>query len=170
MTCRTYRTCRACRACRARRSPAPLTRPSCLALLLLALVAAGCEPERDDPFQVGSGEDEFEDVLGDEVDVISGGQGGQHIWISIRCRDCGPSGTLRYGVTDVKTGVPLTVEGLAAQVDLVKEDEWLQVVGLTGFLDSGVPSIDGRQVKLWAEMDDEAGRTFKDEVEATADD
>jgi len=153
-----------------RRSPAPLSRPSSLALLLLALVAAGCTPERDDPFQVGSGEDEFEDVIGDEVDVISGDQGGQHIWISIRCRDCGPSGTVRFGVIDVKTGEPVTQEGLAAQVDLQREDEWLQVVGLTGFLDFGFGNLDGRQVRLWAEMDDDAGRTFRDEVEATADD
>lgn len=151
-----------------RRTPVHLARLAPLLLALLAPLAAGCGDD-DRPFQVGSGEDEFEDVDGDDVDIISGGQGGQHIWISIRCLECGPTGTVRYGVTDVETGTLVTAEGLAEYVELETEDEWRQAVGMTGFLAYSGSELDGRELRLWAELEDDAGRTWKDEVVATAD-
>ncbi|MEZ4439538.1 MAG: hypothetical protein R3B72_10635 [Polyangiaceae bacterium] len=61
----------------------------------------------DFPLEVGTGVDEEHFVLaepGAEVTLIQGPQGGYHIWIGYRCRDCTDQHLVTYGLRDPTTG------------------------------------------------------------------
>jgi hypothetical protein len=139
--------------------------------VLIALLGGGCSgdseaqaegdapyaPVDPDGFEVGGGSSSFR-ALGPDamVTVVAGSQGGYHIWLSIRCGGCGPDVIITYGVDDASTGELLTYEGLREWMRLEEKDGWRQAVGLIGVLSAGDPSIHvGREVRLWASVDEE---------------
>jgi MYXO-CTERM domain-containing protein len=109
-------------------------------------------------FEVGSGSTSFQALgPGAAVDIATGGQGGYHIWLSVRCGACIPEGILSYGVDDTSSGELLTFDGLQRWVRLKElEDGVRQEVGLLAFLNDGDPSVYmGRSVRLWASLSKE---------------
>jgi hypothetical protein len=138
-----------------------------LAAALLALLGvAGCgddpgapadpgappPPTGPDTLEVGSGVSSFQ-VLGDgaTVSLNYGAQGGYHIWLSVRCRACGPEVIVSYGVDEASTGELLTFQDLQMWTRLEEQDGWREAVGLTAFLNGNDPSTyTGRRVALWA--------------------
>lgn len=153
-----------------------------LAALATLLGAAGCTSEVDevgepaapyvpvepDAFEVGTGAGAFQELSpGATVPIIEGGQGGYHIWISVRCGTCGPALTLDYGVDDAETGAPISRIGLQEWEKLLERDGWRQAVGLTAFLDTSDPSaLVGRRARLWVTAPAADGSTLRAEAEA----
>lgn len=72
---------------------------------------AGGQPVDCDPpsttavFEIGSGEECFEPLAdGATVPLISGPQGGYHLWVAVGCADCAATVSLEWGVNDPVTG------------------------------------------------------------------
>lgn len=58
---------------------------------------------------MGTGEKCFEAVAGgQEVPLMSGPQGGYHMWLAVGCVDCAATVHLKYGARDPATNMPLT--------------------------------------------------------------
>ncbi|MFO0550762.1 MAG: hypothetical protein U0271_20375 [Polyangiaceae bacterium] len=91
---------------------------------------ASCDPpENPETFEVGTGEDCFERVTADEaVPIMSGPQGGFHVWLAIGCGDCESSVRLRFKITNTDSGAEVTPD-TELFVDLYG-DEWTQSPGL----------------------------------------
>lgn len=100
---------------------------------------ACADPSSPQPFEVGSGEACFERLVsGQTVTVLSGPQGGYHIWLAIGCADCGNQVILRYGVKDPATHdwyAGTTENNAVVPVD---SSGWHQAAGLQARL-PGVP-------------------------------
>ena len=103
--------------------------------------------------------------------TTAGGQGGYHIWISIRCGTCGPEVIASYGVDDAETGELLTFQGLQEWKRLEENGGWREAVGMIGFLTDNDPSVyEGRRVRLWASagVQGSGDPPLEAEAEATA--
>lgn len=76
---------------------------------------SGCsDPVDPGAFEVGTGERCFERLSpGDTVSVISGPQGGYHVWASLLCPDCGPQPIVSYATRDVVSHTELSWENSA---------------------------------------------------------
>jgi hypothetical protein len=148
---------------------------SAVAMLVLAHFSAcgGSEPEPEpeppEPMVlVGTGVTAFEAVeMLDGVPLIAGPQGGYHLWLSVQCQDLGPHVIIDYGVRDTDTGERLTFEGLFYAVDLVPAGKWMQWTAMPGFLEPPFEKENyfGRNVTLWAHVEDEDGVSGSDEAE-----
>jgi hypothetical protein len=105
--------------------------------------AGGAPPacETPDPvptFALGTGEVCFEPVTpGSEIPLMSGPQGGYHLWISMGCADCANDQVLVYGVKDMAgawvVGTPYS-ESAAA---LKAAGPWQTRVGMQ----AGMPGV-----------------------------
>ncbi len=110
-------------------------RTASLLLLLPLLLACGdpspedCDPpSRAQAFEVGTGELCFERVpSGSVVPLISGPQGGYHVWLAIGCADCGREAHIRARVFG-EDGAELPNLATEEIVELAG-DEWPQHPG-----------------------------------------
>ena len=151
----------------------------CFTLLLAsALFTTGCpttDPELDRPceersprvVEIGTGETEFEAIGAGGVSMMSGDQGGSHVWMSLRCRNLGPRVTVSYGIRDSATGEPITQPNLKQIVELEYTGDTNETVGLFAYLQDGRPIEPGSAVTLWAEVVDQCDVPTKATVETT---
>jgi hypothetical protein len=150
---------------------------TCALALGALLFTAGCGDHVVDPgdpgdaktVEVGSGSGAFQELgPGAVVTLVAGGQGGYHVWISVRCSGCAQSGTVSYGIEDADTGELLSFDGLQQGLDMQEDGPYLEQLGMTGFLSGYDPSMyDGLRVRLFATIQGDDGRTFDAEAEAT---
>ena len=119
--------------------------------------------------EVGGGSASFQELgAGATVPLVAGGQGGYHLWLSVRCSRCGPTVTLSFGIEDAETGELLSVDGLQAVAEMQEHGAFREVVGLTGFLQGYDPTMYlERRVRLWATITDASGEAHDAEAEAT---
>lgn len=117
--------------------------------------------------EVGTGLSAFVAVEpGGDVPIVSGPQGGSHVWISGRTRGLGPSGLVEYGVTDADSGELLTWMGLRQIVPLDDGEDGGEIHGLSGFLSEPDPTkTAGRKAILWLVVADDCSDPIRDEVE-----
>jgi hypothetical protein len=151
----------------------------CFTLFLAsALVTTGCpgsDPELDRPceertprvVQIGTGEEEFEAIGAGGVSIMSGDQGGTHVWMSLRCRNLGPRVTVSYGVRDSATGESLSQEHLKQIVELEYTGETNETVGLFAFMKDERSVAPGTAVTLWARVVDQCDVPTEATVETT---
>ena len=158
-----------------------ILRPAALRLLpaiTLALLAApGCAADVEQPydaqdpgaFEVGTGERAFSELAPDAtVPITAGGQGGYHIWVSVRCGTCGPDLAITYGVEDADTGDPITQPGLQTWATLQEQDGWREITGLTAFLSGFDASpYQGRRALFFARAAADDGTPLEAAAEAT---
>lgn len=121
------------------------------------VLMVGCAPAP--VVEVGTGHESFEELpMGGEVTLINGPQGGYHVLLAIKCEGCDPVIDVRYGISDLHSGEGLTFDGLQRTVPLQPRGDWAEYAPLVGFLRENDPSqYIGREVVLWAEMDDPGG-------------
>jgi len=148
-----------------------------LALLTAASLAA-CTPTDPDlskpcsargaaAVTMGTGSDQFQALTSAGVQIQTGPQGGNHLWMGLDCRGLGPEVTLGYGITDVPTGTDLTgLLELVADLTYDTATGTDQVAGIHGYLDVPPPApltaltqIVGHQVTLWADVTDSCHAT-----------
>jgi hypothetical protein len=148
--------------------------------LLLGAACGGDEAPSDTPrpawclpgppsVEVGTGSAAFVPVEpGGSVPIISGPQGGTHVWISGRTRGLGPSGLVEYGVSDAESGELLTWMGLRQIVPLDDGEDGGEIHGLSAFLSEKDPALNaGRKALVWLIVTDDCSADIRDEVEAT---
>jgi len=123
-------------------------------------------PEIGAAFSVGTGEHCFEPLNdGDDISVVSGSQGGMHIWLSIACEDCSQTVALTYGIRDPATDEWLWGSTQQQMVNLLLR----QAAGVTAMLPGGsfgsTSPADylGRDLTLYAEVELDNGETLDDE-------
>ena len=125
--------------------------------------SAGCPPDRtcDFEMELGVGLDAFESVVPmDDVDVILGPQGGYHVWLAARCRDCSPQVVLTYGIRGSADDAWLYGQPLKGISNLQDADGWRQTTGLFGLLPGAAAEVDYRgQVIVLDVTIDDAERT-----------
>ncbi len=110
-------------------------------------------------FEVGTGEKCFEALAdGDEVPLMSGPQGGYHVWLAAGCTDCGTPVHLKYGALDPATNMPLVgTYNEEAMVEL-GAGKWPQKAGIVVHMpglswdpENEPPPAKGTKVLLWAD-------------------
>lgn len=107
-------------------------------------------------FEVGSGESCFSALAasGGQVHLITGPQGGHHLWLSVRCKSCDSSLALYFGVIDPATGLSVTAEpkdGLVVEASLQKGADGYEVLaGQRAFMPDDEAAVVGKTFKLWA--------------------
>lgn len=127
-----------------------------------------CDPPSNPAaFEVGTGESCFERLSENgEIALMSGPQGGYHLWLSIGCADCGDQVLVAYGVRDPATGQALegTIDS-AAMIEL-SGGTWRQVAGFQVPI-PGVqwdpemaPPAKGTPIVLWAAAKDGSGEVL----------
>jgi hypothetical protein len=118
--------------------------------------------------EVGTGSASFVAIEpGGSVPIVSGPQGGSHIWISARTRGLGPSALVEYGASDIETGELLTWKGLRQVVALGAGEDGGEVHGLTGFLENPNPAGNaGRSARIWILVTDDCNEVMGDDVPA----
>jgi hypothetical protein len=134
--------------------------------------ACGEAPPDAGPFAVGTGEDCFSALAANqEVPLMSGPQGGYHVWLAIGCKDCGDTVTVYYGARDAVTHMTLANTYDSQAVVTLSGDDWPQAAGMTvimpGFSwdpESQPPLEKGTHVIIWAQAYD--GETLLHEAEA----
>lgn len=119
----------------------------------------------DFDMELGTGLTELELIEPEgEVTVSLGPQGGFHIWLAVRCRDCAPQVLIEYGVRGSADGAWLYGDPLRGIINLDDaSDGWRQVAGLYGLLPGGVGEIDytGLDVTLEATIEDGDRRSIR---------
>lgn len=128
-----------------------------------------CDTPNSPPaFEVGTGEKCFERLTADqEVPLMSGPQGGYHMWLAAGCVDCGTVVHLEYGARDPATHMPLTgTYDEQAMVQLYGK-EWPQAAGLIVHMpglswdpENEPPPAKGTKLLLWAEAYDPDGNLW----------
>lgn len=101
---------------------------------------------------MGTGQHEFIELSENSmVPIVSGPQGGSHLWISLRTRAIGSNAMIEYGANEINTGELLSWEGLRYVAALNKGQHGGEVHGLTCFFNEKDPAKNtGKTVKLWA--------------------
>lgn len=154
-------------------------------LLAVFVLLAACDPdseaacaaaaEEEGLLEIGTGAEGFEPVAdGDHLQIQSGGQGGHHVYGSLRA-----SGVVQ-GIFEGETDPVVTFEVLDGEGTVlagyeayprhfVQEDEALVHFGDTLILEANPGSLDGVEVTLVAELEDACGRVLTDERVVTLD-
>jgi hypothetical protein len=81
-------------------------------------LATPCAQRKAGTVLVGTGSDKFEAVGSNGVKINNGPQGGQHIWIGLRCQNLGPKVVATISILDMQTGILMSQTGLASVVEL----------------------------------------------------
>lgn len=110
-------------------------------------------------YDVGTGEKCFEVVAdGGEVPLMSGPQGGYHMWLAVGCDDCENPVHLKYGALDPATNQPLAGTGTQEAMMPLTSDAWPQRAGITVYMPglswdpaNNPPPAKGSQLILWAD-------------------
>lgn len=120
-----------------------------------------CNEPKDMPaFDVGTGEKCFTVVAdGDTLPLMTGPQGGYHMWLAVGCKDCGTTVHLKYGARDPATGMPLEgTSDLEAMIPLQDGAKFLNHPGIVVYMPgvswdptSYPPPAKGSQLVLWAD-------------------
>jgi hypothetical protein len=123
----------------------------------------------DGQIQIGGGESCFEEVIdGGGHPLIAGGQGGYHVWMALRCRDCAGAQLLSYGVQNVDTGEWLMGQSQQQMVDMLVTGDYFE----TGGLQAPMPGDSwneegnaylGQSFRLWIQADI-AGQIYEESV------
>lgn len=119
-----------------------------------------CEPPANPAdFDIGTGEKCFEPV--DEAGVVplmSGPQGGYHMWLAVGCDDCGTAAHIKYGALDPATNQPLAGTAEQEQMAQLTNDAWPQRAGIVVYMPglswdpmNEPPPAKGSQLILWAD-------------------
>lgn len=116
-------------------------------------------PDNAAAFEVGTGEKCFERLMpNDEVPLMSGPQGGYHLWLAIGCQDCSSPVELRYGVHDPQTNttypetwdsqamIPLQGQGFPQAAGMV-----INMPGISWDPMNYPPPPKGTHVVIWAQ-------------------
>jgi hypothetical protein len=110
-------------------------------------------------FEIGTGETCFEALAAEgEVTLMSGPQGGFHVWLATGCTDCGTVVHLKYGVHAIGSTTPLDgTYDEEAMAELTGKD-WPQKAGLVVHMPGQnwdpvtyPPPAKGDKVLLWAD-------------------
>lgn len=122
--------------------------------------ASECEtPPSVGSFELGSGETCFEPLVdGATVPLISGPQGGYHLWVAVGCSDCAAQVSLEWGVRDPATGETLANTYSSQGAVSLSGGAWPQAAGMI----AGMPGVSwdpevepplapGTHVILWVE-------------------
>ena len=110
-------------------------------------------------FEIGTGEKCFEPLAdGDEIPLMSGPQGGYHVWLATGCTDCGTVVHYFYGVRDPATNMALTGTYTAEAMLELAGAGWPQKAGIVIHMPglswdpmNEPPPAKGTKVILWAE-------------------
>lgn len=119
-------------------------------------------PDPAESFEVGTGEKCFEAVAaGQEVPLMSGPQGGYHMWLAVGCVDCSATVHLKYGARDPATNMPLTGTYDEEAMVPLKGKDWPQAAGLIVHMpglswdpENDPPPAKGTKLLLWSEAYD----------------
>lgn len=134
-----------------------------------------CSPPAETPsFAIGTGELCFTALAdGDVVPMMSGPQGGYHVWLAIGCTDCGSSAQVAYKLLDPETKelVPGTYD--LNQENIVLGGDWPQAAGIQMALpgsswdeESDPPLAKGTKILVHVEVEANQGAVFHEgEVE-----
>jgi hypothetical protein len=117
--------------------------------------------------EVGTGEGAFE-VLGPETRVTLnyGAQGGQHIWLAVRCHGAGSPATINYSIEDEQGGA-VSNEQRTVVPSEAQQDGWRGVNGLTAFINVDTATLGNKKVVFKAHLDDDYGSSLDAQGEAT---
>jgi hypothetical protein len=118
---------------------------------------------------VGTGNDRFEELEPEGGVYLYGGpQGSFHIWVSVRSRGFGNGAFADYGVRDAETDQSVTWPGLKTGLELNPRSGWHEIIGIIAQLygDDASPYV-GRDVRMWATVEDDCGRKGRADGEAT---
>ena len=86
-------------------------------------------------FEVGTGEPCFLAIEdGAVVPLIGGPQGGYHIWLGVRCRDCGGYETVTFGVLDPATDTFVNGSSQVAVLELEEGAGYSQRGGVVAYV------------------------------------
>lgn len=133
----------------------------------------GCTaPASPASFEIGTGEHCFARLAdGDTVPLMSGPQGGYHVWLAFGCQACEPQLHVKWGVRDPQTGeiIPQTYDSEAV-IDLTGAP-FRQLAGIT----VGMPGIswdpeaypplpEGTPFELWAQLIGPSGEVLDEEA------
>jgi hypothetical protein len=125
----------------------------------------------DGSLQIGGGEACFVALQqGQTVPLIAGPQGGFHLWMGIRCRNCGQNQVVTFGVKDVDGNFTVG-QSLSASLTLDEVGDYRHTAGVQaampgdGFAD---PAYLGDSFTIWLEMQID-GQTVSDEVTVVVD-
>lgn len=127
------------------------------------------DPSDPGSFELGTGELCFERLsAGQEINVISGPQGGYHLWTAVLCPNCPQDTLIVYATRDTQTHAALSYE----DATVVKPQGAAgRIVGLPAPLpgtpwDETTKLPKGTHVLLWAAQRDAQGNTVQEsEVE-----
>lgn len=151
-------------------------RPALLLSLVPLLAAAGCEDVRTGEsdaaslagplLEVGGGAETFIELHdGDPIPIETAGQGGYHVFVSVRCRGLLPDRAIvRYSLGNAESDDLYTTPDLRLRVDLLPSDGWFGRPGLFAFLSRPPGAISGRAAVLWSSVTDTDGRSAEARV------
>jgi hypothetical protein len=120
--------------------------------------------------EVGTGDGTFTPLAdGMQVDVNYGPQGGEHIWLAVRCKGAGSPANITYRIDDEDGNVVSDVQQATAP-SKQGQDGWRSMTGLTAFLDVDPASVAGKKVVFKAHLDDSYGSWLDAKGEALVQD
>ncbi|MFW5925342.1 MAG: hypothetical protein ACOCV4_04195 [Myxococcota bacterium] len=141
--------------------------------VLLTFGLAACADEGSSPpasdggmarLEMGGGEWQFEPLMdGDTVELVLGGQGGYHIWVSLRTQELDPNGvqmTLTTEVLSVADTESVTI--YTVDLDPTPEPGTHRLIGWPAVLPEP-GCADGRELAVQVELVDAEGRWATDE-------
>lgn len=140
-------------------------------------IEQGCDPETEtceetpDPtgLEVGGASQTMSFIVltpSAKVPLVAGGQGGYHLWVSIRCTACSGLAEVSFRVEDADSGQPLT-NGTLSQYLTFSADhpESSYLYGFLQTMDKG--AVDGHHVRFIATAQSAKGEALSAEGEAT---
>lgn len=136
--------------------------------------SSGCEaPPSPQAFEVGTGESCFARLAPlDVVPMMSGPQGGYHVWFAFGCTTCGADAHVKWGVKDPQTGVIIAQTYDSEAVLPLSPGPFPQFAGIQHGMPGGFfndppdPLPPGTHVVMWGDLVDDQGMVLvHDEVE-----
>lgn len=130
-------------------------------------------PPNPAAFEVGTGEVCYTRLADlDVVDMMSGPQGGYHVWFAFGCTDCTADSHIKWGVKDPVTGLVINQTYDSESFFTLSGAPFRQVAGIQHGMPGGFfndppdPLPPGTHVIMWAQLLDDQGMVkHEDEVE-----
>ncbi len=147
--------------------------PPVFLLLSLALACAADQIEEEDCFaeepvaRIGGGAVDFEELAaGDTIDMVTGSQGGEHIYGSLRLWNTDEIVVIHYTIARDDDGSLISDQ--TYRVAMVEDEAcghvYAGMYGYLGFTSDYTVALQGVQVTLRIDATDSEGRAASDEV------